>query len=309
MAQARSQQPEHPRLHPGGKLESGPESDNSTGGGAGQQVVAPDGQSSARGDHAPHEQPGSAEGSQNASGDQADEASQQLSVQSLQRHRRKLLHDCERLLLLDFDTLAMPFWPDHHRLHEARRRRDAWLVALAVLSAVVLAGLGSMVPALIAGVAVGVLVLTALWGVPAVRHTLTPELSYSELLLRRRQLLRRARKHIEHLEGKLGLAACCRGMAEYNPALRRSRFNNLYRLSGQGRLASAIRTRAQAQFYLIFALEAEKAYNRLRDAYLRTHEELLERGESETLDAAAAATDPDLVPPAEPEPPKTDSGP
>ncbi|MFO7786418.1 MAG: hypothetical protein R6W87_01400, partial [Halospina sp.] len=201
-----------------------------------------------------------------------------------------------------FDTLAMPGWPDHHQLNLARRRRDSWLLLLSVLAAVVLAGMGNLVPALVGGVAFGGLALAALWGLPGVRHVFTNRASHRELLLKRRRLLHRARKHVEHLEGPIGLAAACRPLAEYNPALRRSRYTGLYRLSERGQLVDSIRNRARAQLYLIFALEAEKAYNRLRDEYLRTHEQMLDEGDAEPLDAASQATDPSLVPVPESDP-------
>lgn len=292
MAQAQDQ---HPRVHPGGRLDGSNDADSqvpatSSGQDRGPEAQAPDADN---GDGHGH---GGENGDASPESGQQDNETDPVEVQARQRHRRKLLHDCERLLLLDFDTLAMPSWPDHHRLNEARRRRDGWLVLLSVLSATVLLGLGNLVPAVFAGVALGLLVLTGLWGLPTVRHVFTPELSYAELLLKRRRLLHQARRHVEHLEGPLGLAACCRALSDYNPALRHHRFAPLYRLSEQGLLASNIRTRARAQLYLIFALEAEKGYNRLREAYLKTHEELLEKGESEPLDSTRSATDPDIVP-------------
>ncbi len=201
----------------------------------------------------------------------------------------------------------MPGWPDHHQVNLARRRRDSWLLLLSVLSAVVLAGMGNLVPALVGGVAFGALALVGLWGLPAVRHIVSGQPSHMELLLKRRRLLHQARKHVEHLEGPIGLAAASRPLAEYNPALRRSRFTGLYRLSERGQLVESIRTRAQAQLYLIFALEAEKGYNRLREDYLRTHEQLLDAGEVEPLNAAAMASDPELVP--MPEPPAEEGDP
>ena len=238
--------------------------------------------------------PGSAddlpEDQQNTPSAEEQEAARIIAEQARQRQRRKLLHDCERLLLLDFNTLAMPGWPDHHALSLARRRRDSWILFLAILSAIVLAGMANLVPAVIAGVSFGLLVAVGAWGFPVIRHVFTSEPSYLELVVKRRQMLHRARKHVAHLEEPLGLAACCRHMAEYNSALRRHRFQRLYRLSEQGRLAGSIRSRAAAQLYLIFALEAEKAYNRLREAYLKNYQDQLEQGSAEPLDAAAEAS-------------------
>lgn len=297
MAQAQDQ---HPRVHPGGRLDGSNEVE-------GQPPAAPvesHGEAGAQSQAGSGPEPPETDAEEAPEQTREDREAERLAIQARQRRRRKLLHDCERLLLLDFDTLAMPYWPDHHKVDEARRRRDGWLVLLSLLSATVLLGLANLVPAIFAGVAFGLLGLTALWGVPTVRHVFTPELSYAELLLKRRRLLHRARKHVAHLEGPLGLASCCRALAEFNPTLRHSRFTPLYRLSEQGILAANIRTRARAQLYLIFALEAEKGYNRLRDAYLETHEQLLEAGESEPLDSTRSATDPEIVPSLDGNPPE-----
>ena len=51
-----------------------------------------------------------------------------------QHRRRQLLRQCERVLLLDFDTLAMAGWPDSYALAEARRRRDLWLFSATAVS-------------------------------------------------------------------------------------------------------------------------------------------------------------------------------
>ncbi|WP_077531572.1 hypothetical protein [Vreelandella utahensis] len=293
MAQHQPERAEEPRVHPGGRLEPVPESETPE---WNQSVDAGIPWGEGDGDTASGE-----EASPDAATEEALQAAREAS-RNRQQRRRRLLHDCERLLLLDFDTLAMPGWPDHHQLNLARRRRDSWLLLVSVLAAVVLAGMGNLVPALIGGVAFGGLALVALWGLPGVRHVFTHHPSYMELLLKRRRLLHRARKHVEHLEGPIGLAAACRPLAEYNPALRRSRYTGLYSLSERGQLVDSIRNRAQAQLYLIFALEAEKAYNRLREEYLRTHEQMLDQGEVEPLDAAAQATDPSLVPVPESDP-------
>ena len=285
-----------PRVHPAGRI-SGAPVDEAV---APQQVTAGDqsagaGAASSAVGSAPADEEAAAEQEPGEPQEQGEDAAQQLSLAYLQSRRRKLLHDCERLLLLDFDTLAIPHWPDHHQLTQARKRRDTWLIVLGVLGTLVLAAMGNLVPAVIGGVGFGLLVLCALWGVPAIRHIFSGRPTFAELVLKRRRLIHQARKHVEHLEGSKGLAACCRALAEYNPALRRSRFQRLYRLSETGRLAGQIRSRAKSQLYLIFALEAEKAYNRLREAYLNAYREELENGEAPPLDASAEASDPDEV--------------
>lgn len=202
-----------------------------------------------------------------------------------QRERRQLLEKCDRLLLLDFNTLAMPQWPDQFTVEKARKQRDLWLFSLSVLSVLVLLGLASLVPALVAGVSFGLGALLLALGLPPVRRLVTDQPSYAELLLQRQRLMRQARNHIRHLEGRLGLASCCRALGEYNPALSRSLFQRLYHLSQHGQLAHLMRTREHCQVYLMFAMEAEKAYNRLQEVYLQAHQESIDAGEAEPLDA------------------------
>lgn len=216
-----------------------------------------------------------------------------------QRERRQLLEMCDRLLLLDFNTLAMPQWPDQFTVENARKQRDLWLFSLSVLSVLVLLGLVSLVPALVAGVSFGLGALLLALGLPPVRHLVTDRPSYAELLLQRQRLMRQARNHIRHLEGRLGLASCCRALGEYNPALSRPRFQRLYQLSQHGQLAHLMRTRGHCQLYLMFAMEAEKAYNRLQEVYLQAHQESIDAGEAEPLDAREKTVRTELQTPAQ----------
>ncbi|MDX1589643.1 MAG: hypothetical protein R3296_11960 [Oleiphilaceae bacterium] len=290
-----------PRVHPPGRLAgsvspSRPGAEPASGGSPSLTPVTEPAGSEPR--EPPQDRPGSVAAGPDSDGDGSgeQEAPEQDSEpreqqrrfdrqlhRTRQRERRQLLDQCDRLLLLDFNSLAMPDWPDHYTVEKARRQRDLWVFVLSLVSLVVLLGLISLVPALVAGAAFGLGVLLLALGLPPVRHLITDNPSYAELLMKRQRLMRQARNHIRHVEGPLGLAACCRALGPYNPALTRARFQRLYELSRQGRLATLVHTRGHCQLYLMFALEAEKAYNRLQDEYLKAHQEEIDAGEAQPL--------------------------
>ncbi|WP_204355749.1 hypothetical protein [Marinobacter bohaiensis] len=193
-------------------------------------------------------------------------------------NRRRLLRQCERVLLLDFATLSMPDWPDNFSMAAARRRRDLWLFSATLAGAVFLCGIPGIVPAWVAGTGFGAFVLIALAGVPFIRRIFSSKPSYMELLLRRQHRLREARSHINHLEGEEGLAWQCAMMADFNPALRSTRFSGLVNLSEKRILAKSLRRREHFRLYLIYMLEAEKAYDRLQAGYFEDHQHAIDQG-------------------------------
>lgn len=210
-----------------------------------------------------------------------------------QRDRRRLLRQCERVLLLDFNTLAIPDWPDNFTLSAARRRRDLWLFAASLAAVVFLAGVPGMVPAWVAGSGFGAFVLIALAGVPFVRRIFSSRPSYMDLLLLRQQRLREARSHIAHLEGEEGLAWQCAMMTDCNPALRSTRFSTLVNLSEKRMLARQLRRREHIRLYLIFMLEAEKAYDRLQSRYFEGHQQAIDNGWEQPSEPTSEAAEPD----------------
>ncbi|MEX2366653.1 MAG: hypothetical protein WD601_08615, partial [Pseudohongiellaceae bacterium] len=111
--------------------------------------------------------------------------------------------------------------------------------------------------------------------------------SHMELLMYRQQLMRDARKHVAHLEGDVGLIWQCNELAEFNPALAAQRFSTLRHLSEQRRLAASLTRREHIRLYLIFLLEAEKAYNRLQQAYFAGHQKAIDQGWSEAAEASS----------------------
>lgn len=216
-------------------------------------------------------------GKQGAASDAPKDIGKTLA-ESRQRKLRLMLRQCDRVLLLDFDLLALPDWPDNYTLSAARRNRDLWLLSALTAAIIFLSGMTGFVPAWIAGGGFGAFVIILLMGVPAVRRFYTSRPSYMDLLIRRRRMLRDARKHIEHLEGKEGLVWQCARMAEFNPALKATRFSELLALSERRSLARNLTRREHVRLYLVYLLEAEKAYSRAQQAFFEGHQRALDEG-------------------------------
>lgn len=197
---------------------------------------------------------------------------------SQQRKRRLLLRQCDRVLLLDFNLLAMPDWPDNYTVAAARRRRDLWLFCTTVAALVFLSGMTGFVPAWLAGGGFGAFVIILLSGIPAIRRLYSGQDSHLELVMRRHRLLKDARKHIEHLEGETGLAWQCAQMVEFNPALNSVRFRRLVELSEHRHLSRHVTRREHIRLYLIFMLESEKAYSSLQQAFLDDNQQAIDEG-------------------------------
>lgn len=206
-------------------------------------------------------------------------------AESYQRRLRRLLRQCERVNLLDFNVLSLAGWPDNYTLNAARRRRDSWLLSAIIAALVFLSGMSGFVPAWIAGGGFGAFVVILLMGVPTVRRLYSPKPSYLDLIFYRQQLLRDARKHIAHLEGEVGLIWQCKELAEFNPTLASPRFSTLKHLSEQRRLAGSLSRREHIRLYLIFMLEAEKAYERMQAVYFEGHQKAIDRGWKSVADA------------------------
>ncbi|WP_339806687.1 hypothetical protein [uncultured Marinobacter sp.] len=199
-------------------------------------------------------------------------------AESRQRRLRRLLRQCERVTLMDFNTLALSGWPDNFSLSMARRRRDTWLLGASVAALVFLSGMTGFVPAWFAGGGFGAFVVILLLGFPPIRRLYSSRPSYLDLLMQRQQLLRDARKHVAHLEGDLGLIWQCNELSEFNTTLSAPRFSTLRHLSEQRRLSASLNQREHIRLYLIFLLEAEKAYERMQSAYFEGHRQAIDKG-------------------------------
>ena len=199
-------------------------------------------------------------------------------AESRQRKLRLMLKQCDRVMLMDFDILAMSDWPDNYTVAAARRSRDLWLFCSLVAALVFLSGMTGFVPAWIAGSGFGAFVILLLCGLPSLRRLITRRPSYLELIIKRRRMLQDARKHIEHLEGEEGLLWQCARMAEFNTTLRATRFSELLALSERRVLAKHLKRREHIRRYLIYLLEAEKAYSRAEKAFFDGHQQALDKG-------------------------------
>lgn len=202
----------------------------------------------------------------------------QSLAESKQRKLRLMLRQCDRVLLMDFNLLAMSDWPDNYQMAAARRSRDLWIFSVLVAATLFLSGLTGFVPAWMAGGGFGAFVIILLLGVPFIRRIYTSKPSYMDLIIRRQRMLRDARKHAAHLEGKEGLIWQCAQMGEYNPALRHTRFSELLRLSEQRVLPRYLTRREHVRLYLIYLLEAEKAYGKVQQAFFEGNQEAIDRG-------------------------------
>ncbi|WP_305967304.1 hypothetical protein [Marinobacter salsuginis] len=203
---------------------------------------------------------------------------ERVMAESRQRKLRLMLRQCDRVLLMDFDLLAMNGWPDNFTLAEARRGRDLWLFSALIAAAIFLSGLTGFVPAWIAGGGFGAFVIILLLGIPAVRRIYTTKPSYLDLIMTRQRMIREARQHVAHLEGSDGLIWQCARMADFNPALKNTRFSHLLKLSESRVLSRQLTRREHVRLYLIYLLEAEKAYSRVQKAFFEGNQEAIDRG-------------------------------
>src|SRR5690554_5582020 len=127
---------------------------------------------------------------------------EQALAESKQRKLRLMLRQCDRVLLMDFDLLSMSDWPNNYQMAAARRSRDLWVFSALVAATIFLSGLTGFIPAWIAGGGFGAFVIILLLGLPFIRRIYTEKPSYLALVVKRQRLLRDARKHVEHLEGR-----------------------------------------------------------------------------------------------------------
>ncbi|MBB5321223.1 hypothetical protein [Marinobacter oulmenensis] len=246
---------------------------------AGNQPPAEQGTTSPAPDAEPAESSGDPqEGESASSGEDDEEDSERLLAESRQRKLRLMLRQCDRVLLLDFDLLAMSDWPDNFQMAEARRARDVWIFSALAAASVFLSGLTGFVPAWVAGGGLGAFAIILLLGVPFVRRIYTSRPSYMDLLMKRQRMVRDARKHVAHLEGEDGLVWQCTRLAEFNPTLKHPRFSRLVRLSEQRILPAHLSRREHIRLYLIYLLEAEKGYTAAQQAFFEGNQEAIDRG-------------------------------
>ncbi len=197
----------------------------------------------------------------------------------LAQHRRKrLLASCEPITSLNYDLLAMDNYPENTLLAQARQDRDLWLFVCSVLGLVFLLGLMGLINGWIAGSALGLSILAAIFAFSPLRTVFFERPTLGQLLQQRKELEFRALAHIRFLESHGGLMWRCREMASYNPNLGRKLFAGLVNFSANGTLIDMLRSRQHIRLYLLYGIEAQKAYQKLEKTYLENHFRNLEQG-------------------------------
>lgn len=214
----------------------------------------------------------------NKSNREQEKLAKQREMRVQQRRKKKLIAACEPVTGMNFDVLAMDDYPDNQTVLRAKRERDFWLLSAAACMAGFAFGLIGLVPAIVGGVSVGFLLMCLLMAFTSLRKRLLDQPMYHELMQQRRVLEFQALSHIRFLEGTEGLAWRCEKMRQYNSNLERKLFKGMVEISRELRLLEVIRNRKQIRLYLLFMVEAQKAYQRLQQDYLQHHFKHLEEG-------------------------------
>ncbi|WP_250657898.1 hypothetical protein [Alkalimarinus coralli] len=211
-----------------------------------------------------------------------------VSEEQHQQHiRKKLLAECQTLLNVNYDWLYLDDYPDNRTVSVAKRNRDYWLLLCVIEFIVFVAGVLELVPAWVGGSAFGLLFITLCFSLKGFRRFFSSEPTLSELLHERKKLEFRALNHIKLLEGQDGLAWKCRKLAKYNQNLERTLFQGVMNVSAKKRLFGVLKEKKHIRLYLQLMLEAEKAYKRLQEDYLKHHFSNLEKGIDDTVQEIA----------------------
>ncbi|PIE42972.1 MAG: hypothetical protein CSA50_07575 [Gammaproteobacteria bacterium] len=206
--------------------------------------------------------------------DAANDASLTLlgsKAKSRQQHRLDLLRECAGVSMVNYDWLAMADYPDNLTVVRAKKHRDCWILANCALFTFILVGISGYLPAWIIGSCVGMMIASLAFGVRAVRSLLFSAPTYGMLMEERKKLEFRALTHIKLLEGKDGMIWKCRKLADYNPAIAKNLFAGIMHHSRQGKLLKQLKSKSHIRLYLLFTMEAEKAYRRLKSEYFKKH--------------------------------------
>jgi hypothetical protein len=153
---------------------------------------------------------------------------------------------------------------------------------------VFLLGLFGLANAWLAGSAFGLMFLSWVFAFSPLRSQFFARPPLRRLLQARREIEFRALNHIRLLESNGGLIWRCRELASHNPNLNRKLFRGILNFSANGTLLQVLRSRQHIRLYLLFLLEAQKAYQRLHQEYLEHHFRHLEQGWDDRLSATEA---------------------
>lgn len=213
---------------------------------------------------------------------------EQNALRLAQLKRKRLLAECEGIMSVSYDMLAMDDYPDNALVITARQDRDYWLLLCTCFGGLFFLGLTGLVNAWIAGSGLGLCFLSWVFAFSPLRIHFFQRPPLSALMQKRKEIEFRALNHIRFLEANGGLAWRCHRMAEFNNNLERGVFQGLVRFSYEGTLLNMLKSRKHIRLYLLFALEAQKAYQRMQQVYLKLHFKNLEQGWDDTKDDAEA---------------------
>jgi len=212
----------------------------------------------------------------------------QNAIRLAQHRRKRLLAECEAIMSVQYDTLAMDEYPESALIAAARQDRDYWMFITACMALLFMLGLPGWLPEWLAGSALGLSFLSWIFAFSPWRSHFFSRPVLSELLQKRKELEFRALSHIRLLEANGGLAWRCRAMSDYNSNLRRRLFQGVVRFSAEHSLLSILKSRKHIRLYLLYALEAQKAYQIMQQTYLKLHFRNLEQGWDDGITDAEA---------------------
>ncbi|MCP5208972.1 MAG: hypothetical protein H7A01_17400 [Hahellaceae bacterium] len=200
-----------------------------------------------------------------------------------QARKLRLMKECEGVLLVNYDWLDMPDYPSNDLLAVARKTREYTILLNTCLGILCVLAFSGVLPAWVGGSALGLLFISFCVSFTSLRKVLIKEPSYKEIMKERQVCEFKALGHIRLLEGKSGLAWKLENLAPYNSALKKDLFQSIVVYSRAQKLLKILRRKEHIRLYLIYLLEAEKAFKRLKEDYFSTHRELQSRGIDDTL--------------------------
>lgn len=200
-----------------------------------------------------------------------------------QARKLRLMKECEGVLLVNYDWLDMPEYPSNDLLALARRTREYTILLNICLGILCIMAFSGFLPAWLGGSALGLLFISLCVSFTSLRRVVIKEPSYREIIKERQAFEFKALGHIRLLEGKNGLAWKLESLSPYNGALKKELFQSIVVYSRAQKLLKILRRKEHIRLYLIYLLEAEKAFKRLKEDYFSTHRELQLRGIDDTL--------------------------
>ena len=205
------------------------------------------------------------------------EASRREEFEALREKLKQyvqIIRACEPLEVLNYDVLALKYYPDMVDVLGAKRRRDLWFLAILFTFGLFLIGWQGLLPAWIAGSSMGISLALCAFAIPQIRALFLKVPSHRQLVQRKKEMEFRAMSHIRMLEGSNGLAYQCQMMLPYRKVLGDKRYHRIVILSRQKAIIKAMRSVAAIRLYLMYMLEAQQAFKEVKDSYMKVSSKL-----------------------------------